>query len=431
VSNPVLLGGEQEAALERASKATFVKRWRRALTMACLGALLGLCFCGPMSGKAVSVQGPSSAPSPLAAAEAGFATDLYGQLAGTKGNVIFSPSSVWAVLAMLLIGADGPTATQLRSALHLTGVTDNEVVAAAAALGQQVTPLAEDPQNGVLTTNELWPRQGHPVNPRFVEALRQGWAATVQEIAFGNPTQAATTIDEAVSAATHGLIPRLLSAQVLTPPPELVVTDAVYLHATWAYPFDPNETAPAPFYGNTTTTVATMNETAQFGYAREAGYQIIVLPYAGGRLEMTILLPNGDLAPLQRELERRGLTDLASGTQPTNVALSLPRFTVSSQQSLNRYLKLLGITDAFDPATADFAGIGPKPLFLSDVVHQAVVKVAEKGTIAAAATAAVGGLGAAGPPPATVFVAVNRPFLFAITDRATGTPFFFGRVESP
>ena len=93
-------------------------------------------------------------------------------------------------------------------------------------------------------------------------------------------------------------------------------------------------------------------------------------------------------------------------------------------------MKALGITDAFNPSAADFTGIGPHRLFFSDVVHQAVVKVAEKGTVAAAATGAVVAPTAVAVNPG-VTVTVDRPFLFTITDRATGTPLFLGRVETP
>lgn len=415
---------------------------RARLVVLCLGALLSLGVFGqvsvhPARARAVvtvatreHAQAGAAAPASIAGGEVAFASGLYRELAATSGSVVFSPSSVWDVLAMLLDGAQGTTASQLRSALDLEGLSDSEVVAAAAALRRQLAPLADDPQTEVVTTDELWPQQGSTISPAFVDAVQRGWAAKVHAIDFGNPSQAATTIDAAVSAATHGLIPRLLSPQALMPPPDLVVTDAVYLHASWAYPFDPSKTAPAPFYGAATQRVATMHETAQLGYAQETGYQIVELPYANDQLEMTILLPTANLAPLEAQLESRGLSDLIRGAHATEVNLSLPRFTVSYQQALNADLKALGVTAAFNPATADFAGIGPQHLYLSEVVHQAVVKVAEKGTVAAAATGAVVAPSAVEIPQG-VIVTVDRPFLFAITDRATGTALFLGRVETP
>lgn len=59
------------------------------------------------------------------------------------------------------------------------------------------------------------------------------------------------------------------------------------------------------------------------------------------------------------------------------------------------------------------------------MVHQATVTVDEKGTEAAAATGAV--LESAGYSE----LRVDRPFLFAITDDATGAVLFAGRVLDP
>jgi serpin B len=430
---------QTEGGSARGRRVTVLRPGRTGLVALCVGASIAFCVCRLPVAQAAGVRKTTTArssaaarvaPFSLSGAEVEFATDLYGQLARTSGNVVFSPSSVSAVLGMLLVGAGGNTASELRSALHLGGVDDSGVIAAAAALHQLLAPLADDRQSDVIASDELWPQRGYAISPSFIAAVRRGWDGMVQAIDYSDPARAASTIDAAVSAATHGLVPRLLSPQALTPPVDLVVTDTVYLHARWAYPFNPSQTAPAPFYGTTTQQVATMHESAPLGYARHAGYQVVELPYAGGRLEMTILLPNGKLAPLETRFERRGLADLATGVQPTRVTLSLPRFIVSSQQVLNDDLKALGITDAFSPSTADFAGIGPHRLFLSDVVHQAVVKVAEKGTVAAAATGAVVAPTAVEANPG-VTVTVDRPFLFTIADTATGTPLFLGRVVTP
>ncbi len=86
--------------------------------------------------------------------------------------------------------------------------------------------------------------------------------------------------------------------------------------------------------------------------------------------------------------------------------------------------------DAFDPALADFSGMTGSPdLFVSDILHEAFVAVDEKGTEAAAATAVVMDLRALPADPAVL--EIDRPFLFALRDRETGTVLFLGRVLDP
>ena len=94
------------------------------------------------------------------------------------------------------------------------------------------------------------------------------------------------------------------------------------------------------------------------------------------------------------------------------------------------------MSDAFDRSKADFTGIANPPdaadrLFIGAVFHKAFVKVDEKGTEAAAATAIVmAPAGAAPSPPAKSFVA-DRPFLFLLRDAASNTILFLGRVADP
>ena len=68
-------------------------------------------------------------------------------------------------------------------------------------------------------------------------------------------------------------------------------------------------------------------------------------------------------------------------------------------------------------------------LYVRAALHQAVVSVDEEGTEAAAATAVV--MTTESAEPERVSVTVDRPFIFLIRDRATGTVLFLGRVMQP
>jgi serpin B len=75
--------------------------------------------------------------------------------------------------------------------------------------------------------------------------------------------------------------------------------------------------------------------------------------------------------------------------------------------------------------------MSPEPnLYIMSVIHKAFVHVNEAGTEAAAATAVVMGADASAPPTPMEFI-VDRPFIFLIRDRGTGTILFLGRVEDP
>ena len=117
--------------------------------------------------------------------------------------------------------------------------------------------------------------------------------------------------------------------------------------------------------------------------------------------------------------------------------MALPKFEVNPAQSLalDDTLRALGMARAFDPRQADFTGMA-KPadpadrLFLARVFHKAFVRVDEKGTEAAAATAGSLARTSAQIGPTQEFRA-DHPFLFAIRDTASGLVLFLGRVADP
>ena len=108
-----------------------------------------------------------------------------------------------------------------------------------------------------------------------------------------------------------------------------------------------------------------------------------------------------------------------------------PSLKIGANYTLNEYLEGAGIKKAFDGSEADFSGISTEArLFISAVLHKAWIKVEEKGTEAAAATAVVIASMVAPVFPPVVFRA-DHPFLYLIVDKETGMTMFFGRLTSP
>jgi serpin B len=83
--------------------------------------------------------------------------------------------------------------------------------------------------------------------------------------------------------------------------------------------------------------------------------------------------------------------------------------------------------DAFDPDLADLTGMMRSGgLFIDHVKHKTFVDVNEEGTEAAAVTSV--GIGVTSAKP--IFL-VDRPFVFAIRERFSGTILFLGRMMEP
>ena len=172
----------------------------------------------------------------------------------------------------------------------------------------------------------------------------------------------------------------------------------------------------------------TMGDAVDLGYASGAGWQAVELPYAGGALAMTIVLPD-DLATFERTMTAESLASIGTSvSSKVPVYLWLPRFTIQMQTDLSADLGALGMADALN--AADFSGIAPNEgLVISGVVHHADITVGEKGTEASAATSTV--LQAVGRRVGSVDVRVDHPFLFLVRDVPTGAILFMGRVQEP
>ena len=166
-----------------------------------------------------------------------------------------------------------------------------------------------------------------------------------------------------------------------------------------------------------------------FRAARGDGYQAIELPYDGDRLTMLVVVPER-LARFERTLTPEGVDAIVARLRARTVDLTLPTFSARTAAPLKEPLQALGIHALWSPETADLSGITDEPgLFVGAVVHEAFVSVAEQGTEAAAATAVeMGDSGLERPP---LEFKVDRPFVWLIRDRETGTILFMGRVVDP
>ena len=360
-----------------------------------------------------------------------FGADLYQVLAEDAGDTVFSPFSVATALRMAWYGARGRTAAELAAALHLTdghledGPERSDAGAAPPSRGSAV----------FRAPNTAWVQAGFAIRPEYAGQLSRLAGAMVADADFAaDPEQARAAINQVIAGQTEGKITELLRAGQVDRLTRLVLASAVYLKAAWTDPFPADATGDAPFYpqgpDRPGVPVATMRGTAIRDYLRGDGYQAVLLPYRDIGLAMAVVLPDGPLSELRPKVAAAGLAGLLAGAARHRVELALPRFRLEARFDLIPALRRLGVVRAFGPE-ADFGGItAAGPLWIGAVAHQAYIDVDEHGTEAAAATAmALAGHAMLQAPPVTVVV--DRPFLFAILDRATGLPVFMGHVSQP
>lgn len=358
-----------------------------------------------------------------------FSTDLFPQLGGKTDNLFYSPLSISAALGMTWGGASGATASQMAQALHYR-LPQLQQHTAIAELIAALKPSNPDSGAVMSVANRVWAAQGLRLSPAFTKLISDAYGASVGTVDFA--TNGRQVINSWVADQTHQKIKDLLRSPDVSAATKLVLVNAVYFKGAWKHGFDPADTAAGPFR-NTTRTIVTvpfMHQTTALPYAVMDGWRAVELPYKGGEMAMTVMLPEEgwDLSRLEAKLTPELLANLHAQMRSQKVALALPKFKLSTRYQLRDALVKLGMVDAFSGA-ARFDRMSPDAaLKIDKVIHQAVLEVDEKGTVAAAATAVV--MTRNGGARQLEFTAA-QPFLVLIRHKATGAIVFQGRVMNP
>lgn len=360
-----------------------------------------------------------------------------------EGNWSVSPYSIRLCLAMLANGAKGETQQELLAALHIDDLD---------AFNQSVKELLETYDGyarimSLETANSLWLNQSRfdgagAFLPDYVREMNEYFRAEVQEVTDADSVE---RVNAWADEKTHGKIPTILTEDNREFATALV--NAVYFKAAWASEFNEARTEKADFTNadGTTGTVDMMHQTNGFGYYATPGIEALEMPYRNYAVDNM----EGDNFELFRDadfsmylikaddtLDVQNFLDNAEFTYG-DVNASVPKFKVEYSAALDDALQALGVQTVYDAETADLSamldpsGLPGQQHFLDTVLHKTYIAVDEKGTEAAAVTAAMTG-GASEPTrPALVrSFAADSPFWFVIRDNAKGEILFAGRYET-
>ncbi len=362
-----------------------------------------------------------------------FAFDLYSELSKSENeNIFYSPYSVSAAFAMTYEGAKGQTADEIKSVFKFPE---------SSILRPNFAAIYNDINKGVRdyelrTGNALWVQQDYPFLENYTNKVERYYGGKAANLDFvGETEKSRQTINSFIEEQTNKKIKNLIPQDFLSVLTRLVLTNAIYFKGTWKWQFDVSNTREQDFKITPANIVKTPmmymdNDKVKFNYADLENLQILELPYKGEEISMLILLPTENLAAIEPSLTAEKLEEWKNKMQETKLdAIYLPKFEFETKYTLNENLKALGMPTAFDAEKADFSGMTTaEKVFISFVIHQAYVKVDEKGTEAAAATAVV--IDRTSFTPRNIFRA-DRPFIFIIQQKDTGNILFIGKVVDP
>jgi serine protease inhibitor len=366
-----------------------------------------------------------------------FAFNLFRKTRNTENHVI-SPLSITYALGMLNNGADGITreeVCQVLSGGRQEGYADVATMNAFCKKMLTESALLDEDTRMAIANNIYFNgnRKDLSLKTAFKEAAATYYEATPSVLSFSDPTTLGV-INQWVADKTDGMITDLLKPEDMQDY-NLVsfLLNAICFKGAWVNPFEEWQTQNA-YFDNMRRTAMMMSQVNEFRYARTDLYQSVILPYGNGSYQMTLFLPNYGKT-LDDLLEAMNGTNWnASEYQNYMVRLSMPRIETDTNQDLNEIMASLGMQNAFmennGHGFGDFCYFGDNEdesdqCFISLMRQKAHLKLDEKGTEAAAATV-IGMADNTVPSQYAEFIA-DRPFLYIISERSTGSIFFIGQ----
>ena len=349
---------------------------------------------------------------------------LLNNLYNEKKNLMISPFSVSAALAMTLSGASGKTKEEMAMILKVSELTETKIHSGFSSL----IKLA-DTSEKYLTfkiANSFWINKNLQFQNDFQNILKLNYNGIARQLTTPE------AINSWVAENTENTIDHLVDE--IDRDTVLLILNAVYFKGGWSSPFEEVFTNEQDFRVDDTIRVIVpfMEKSHDFKYQKMEKFTIVQLPYGDGRFSMEVLLPHEDIS-IKNLLQNflLGEEKWDSPKQKTYGTLTLPKFSFASDINLNDVLKTLGMPLAFDEKMADFSRMTAKPptVYIQKVKHITFIDVDEEGTEASSATSVE--LFREASRKEEFIMTVDRPFLFKIKDEESGALAFLGAISDP
>lgn len=340
-------------------------------------------------------------------------------------NDLISPLSAMMCLALVANGADGETLAQIEQGIGMDIETLNE------SLYAHVAWLSDSEDCKLRQANSIWFRDDGSleVEEEFLQTNADWYGAQVYGAPFDNST--VKDINNWGKKQTDGMIDSIIDK--LDPTTLMVLINALVFDAKWQEEYEKSDIRERAFQSaDGKRTLVEMLHSEESTLLEGDDFIGFAKNYKGGAYSFVGLLPNEgtDVYTLAASLDGEEWCDMWNARHYATIHAGIPEFTYEAEADLKPVLKAMGMTDMFDGSLADFSSLGHSPLgniYCEYIQQKTMIDVSRHGTKAAAIT--WGGFGAESEGPEEIYyIILDRPFLYAIVDNASGLPIFLGAV---
>lgn len=330
-------------------------------------------------------------------------------------SAVFSPLSLQIAFEVLSNGADEATAKKLLDVI-CPGLSIDEVNESSKKL---ISLIEED--EGVNVESAVVFNKELRICSRFANIAADSYLASVGALDFSDPASALAEINGWIEQNTDGLIRQLIDE--LGPDTAVVILNALTLKLDWEKPFTAIP-SPETFNGLRGEETASMiQSTGKYAFGVFDEGSMAIIPYAGGKYAMAVMLPGEGCTPVETASALIGRYDEC---EVSGVFVKMPKLKLETKLDIMGMADKLGLSEAIDgfyPGLAD-----DESVIISKILHGASLEVTEFGTTAAAATAIVSLRGAAFLPEIKELIC-DRPYALVIFNIETGAALFVSVIN--
>lgn len=339
-------------------------------------------------------------------------------------NVLVSPLSVICALTMTANGAKGDTLAQMEDSFGMA------VPELSGWLSEYCEVLPSGDSCRFNMANAIWLRnqESLSIEKEFLQKNEAFFGAGIYKAPFDSSTL--KEINGWVKENTDGMIEEILDE--IPEDAVLYLVNALAFDGEWEEAYDDCQVREAEFVTEDGTV-----QKADFMYSMESRYLEgehgvgFLKYYMDRKYAFAALLPEEGMTveDLAEALKGEELRGMLKNPIETDVETAIPKFVSEYSAEMNDALRDMGMSDAFDPYSADFSDMGHSGngnLYIGRVLHKTYMAVDERGTKAGAATAVEMNEGGAIELEKVKTVYLDRPFLYMIVDCELGVPVFMG-----
>lgn len=405
--------------------------------------MLALTLCAVLlltgCGRAANQPEPTPVPTPRPVLEEvnfatynKFAIELLKKSRTEGENIIISPMTIGVALTMLGMGARGDTADGIQDALDMDfgdfyrltencGLIMNEL--------EGLSGLSYDVGFG------LYVGEGPTIREDYAVTMEDFFKLDLNFTEFDDD-KLETQINEwahTTTMSTSSQITSLFPENTIDHDMTAMLISVSAADCVWDVGFNPNNTRTWPFLLDSGRSIAvpTMQGQMAINIYEDEQVKAGFFPLAGGHTTLAIMIPpegdtlddflyllNGDQLALWKAL-----------SYETTQWVFMPKVNLRRLEphKFSHSLSDMGANEMFDPALADFTGIG-SGIHLNEIYQSAQIRIEESGTETSTVTnvdikrARNNG---------EEFFEVNRTFVFAVIDEASSGILILGTLSNP